>query len=348
MRKTLPAVLLAACASLKPPNATEPPDAREGAVTPSDRQLGSRTLPGWPQSGNDGELRDLLVAKHGEAQRTRIERGLAQVAAMWRPQDGDNRARRAFVEQWFESDPQKLGVLLGRFEHALEQVDGYFLDMGRELRRWSELELGPELPIDEQLAALDLSAHSSEDLFQSKLAFIALLNFPLPTLDEMLAQGAKWSREEWAAVRLTRRFALRPSAEAAQARSRASAAAEAYVAGYNLWMHHVLTRDGKRLFPKGGRLISHWKLRDQIKAEYAEPDRARGLARQRLIRAAMEHIVAQTVPRSVIDDPRLDWYVDTGRVTAAPPEEIETEQMSRQGKRPAQAVAAPDRADDTR
>jgi hypothetical protein len=348
MRRSLPALLLAACASLKPPNATEPLDAREGAVTPSDRQLGSRTLPGWPRSRDDRELRDLLVREHGEAQRARIDRGFAQVVAMWRPQDGDDRARRAFVEQWFESDPRKLSALLGRFEYAFEQVDGYFVDMGRELRRWSELELGPELPIDQQFAALDLSAHSSEDLFQSKLAFVALLNFPLPRLDEMLAQGARWSREEWAAVRLTRRFALRPSAEAQQARARASAAAEAYVAGYNLWMHHVLTRDGTRLFGKGVRLISHWNLRDQIKAEYAEPDRQRGLDRQRLLRAAMEHIVTQTVPRSVIDDPRLDWYVDTGRVTAAPPEEIETEQMARQGKRPAQAVAAPDREDDTR
>src|SRR2546421_9362516 len=57
---------------------------------------------------------------------------------------------------------------------------------------------------------------------------------------------------------------------------------------------------------------------------------------------------AQTVPGWVIDAPRLDWYVDTGRVTAAPAEEIETEQMSRQGRRPAEAVAAPDREDDTR
>src|SRR5438067_386155 len=348
MTRALPALLLLSCASMKPPNATEPPDARGRASQPSDRQLGSRTLPGWPQSADDRELVDLLVRKDGEAQRPRVEQGLKQVGAMWRPQDGDDRARRAFVEQWFESDPRKLSTLLGRFEYALEQVDGYFLDIGRELRRYSELELGPELPIDEQLAALDLSAHSSEDLFQSKLAFVALLNFPLPTLDEMLAQGANWSREEWAAVRLTRRFALRPSAESQQARARASAAAEAYVAGYNLWMHHVLTRDGTRLFPKGVRLISQWNLRDQIKAEYAEPDGARGLARQRLIRSAMEHIVSQTVPRSVIDDPRLDWYVDTGRVTAAPAEEIETEQMSRQGKRPAQAVAAPDREDDTR
>jgi hypothetical protein len=333
---------------MKPPNAVDPPDARGRASTPSDRQLGSRTLPGWPQSSDDRELVDVLVKKHGEAQRERIERGLKQVAAMWRAQDGDDRARRAFEEQWFESDPGKLSTLLARYEEALEQVDGYFVDLQRELRKRSDVEMGPLLPIDEQFAALDLSAHSSEDLFASKLAFITLLNFPLPTLDDMLAQGPRWSREQWAAVRLTRRFALRPSADALQARAKAASDAEAYVAGYNLWMHHVLTRDGRRLFPKGVRLISHWNLRDQIKAEYAEADAALGLARQRLIAAVMQQIVAQTIPRSVIDDPRLDWFVDTGRVTAAPAEEIETEQMKAQGKRPAQAVASRDREEDTR
>jgi hypothetical protein len=267
---------------------------------------------------------------------------------MWRAQDGDDRARRAFAEQWFESDPQKLSTLLGRFEEAFEQVDGYFVDLQRELRRHADVELGPLLPIDEQFAALDLSAHASEDLFESKLAFVALLNFPLPTLDEMIAQGPKWSREQWAAVRLTRRFALRPSAEALQARAKAAADSELYIAGYNLWMHHALTREGKRLFPKGVRLLSHWNLRDQIKAEYAEPDAALALERQRLIAAIMNQIVGQTIPRSVIDDPRLDWFVDTGRVTAAEPSEIETEQMKEQGKRPAQAVAARDREEDTR
>src|SRR2546430_12724326 len=150
----LPAVLLAACASLKPPNATEPLDARERAVIPSDRQLGSRTLPGWPQSNDDRELAGVLRKKHGEAQRARIERGLRQVAAMWRPQDGDDRARRAFVEQWFESDPRKLSTLLGRFEYTLEQVDGYFLDIGRELRRYSGLELGPGVPHDRHVPRL--------------------------------------------------------------------------------------------------------------------------------------------------------------------------------------------------
>ena len=148
---------------MKPPNATEPPDARGRASQPSDRQLGSRTLAGWPQSADDRELVNLLVGKHGEAQRPRVEQGLKQVGAMWRPQDGDDRARRAFVEQWFESDPQKLSTLLGRFEEAFEQVDGYFVGIYRELRRHTDVQLGPLLPIDEQFAQLDLSAHATED-----------------------------------------------------------------------------------------------------------------------------------------------------------------------------------------
>src|SRR5437868_4757957 len=99
MKRFALVALLAACAPLKPPNATEPPDARERAVTPSDRQTGSRTLPGWTPSATDRESVDALVKRHGEGQRARIERGMKQVAVLWRPQDGDERARRAFVEE---------------------------------------------------------------------------------------------------------------------------------------------------------------------------------------------------------------------------------------------------------
>ena len=59
-------------------------------------------------------------------------------------------------------------------------------------------------------------------------------------------------------------------------------------------MHHVLGEDGKRLFPSGKRLISHWNLRDELKANYADTD---GLAKQRTIAKVMERIVTQTIPR---------------------------------------------------
>jgi len=288
------------------------------------------------------DLIPALLRKHGEAQRDRIERGLKQVELLWRMEDGDRQALHAFAERWFVSDPAQRDALLDRFQYVLEQVDGYFLDLGREMRRYSELEIGPQMPIDDLFAGLDLSAHASDDLFGSRIAFIALLNFPLPTLDEMLAQGKSWSRREWAAVRLARRVALRPSGEAAQARS------QAYIAGYNLWMHHVLAPGGKRIFPAGVRLISHWNLRDQIKADYAEKDKALGLERQRLIRAAMEHIVEQTIPKAVIDDPRVDWDPATNKVTLSPAVDVETEQMKSQGKRAPGPSASSDREPDTR
>src|SRR5205823_2652824 len=84
------------------------------------------------------------------------------------------------------------------------------------------------------------------------------------------APAPRWSRRQWAQTRLTRRFAVRPSGAALQAVAKASADSEAYIAGYNVWMHHVLAPDGRRLFPKGVRLLTHWNLRDQIKVDYAE------------------------------------------------------------------------------
>jgi hypothetical protein len=282
-----------------------------------------------------------LVEQHGEPQRARIERGVRQVLALWRPQDGD---ARAFVLEAFADDP---APLLERFSKALEQVDGHFLEIGRALQSWSQLELGPQLPIDDRFAALDLSAHLSDDLFESKLAFVALLNFPMPELQEMLKDGPSWSRRQWAAARLTRRFAQRPSGAALQARAAASAAAESYIAGYNLWMHHVLF-EGKRIFPPGVRLLTHWNLRDEIKADYAEKDRALGLARQRAILAVMNRIVTQTIPKAVIDDPRLDWDPVANTVTASPAAEIETQRMNSQGKRPRLVSVSTEREPDTR
>jgi len=335
-----PLPLLAACAAMlascHPSNDSRKPDEVPRVSTGANRP------------GSEDDVVSALVRKHGEGQRARIEQGLKQVRLLWRKEDGDAKAQQAFAEEWFRSDAKDLDALLARFEYVLEQVDGYFLDLGREMRSFSELELGPQLPIDDVFAGLDLSAHASDDFFNSKLAFIALLNFPLPSLDEMLAQGKSWSRRDWAAVRLTRRFALRPSGDALAARSKAQADAEAYIAGYNLWMHHLLAPGGRRIFPAGMRLLAHWNLRDQIKADYAEKDRALGLERQRLIRAAMERIVDQTIPKAVIDDPRVDWDPQANAVTLSPAAEVETAKMKAQGKRAPEPSASSEREPDTR
>jgi hypothetical protein len=252
-----------------------------------------------------------LIKQHGEGQRARIERGVDQAAALWRREDGDF---AAFAREQFLPEGKDLDKTFARFEAHFEQIDGHFLEIGRALRTPSDLDVGPLLKIDPIFAAYDPSAHLSEDFFANKLGFVALLNFPLATLKEKLADGGSYSRRRWAEVRLGGRFGRRVPAEVQQAIAAAGAAAELYIAEYNIWMHHLLGEKGERLFPKGLRLISHWNLRDELKANYADPN---GLAKQRLIVRVMERIVTQSIPEAVINNPAVDWNPFTNAVTAA-------------------------------
>ncbi|OJH35695.1 hypothetical protein [Cystobacter ferrugineus] len=269
------------------------------------------------------ELVARLVARHGEAHRARIERGVAQVAELWREEDGD---LEAFVTEYFIPEEAGLDSTLARLEQAFEQLDGHLNEVGRELRRPTDLDLGPLLPVDALLAAYDPGAHVTEDLFRAKVGFVALLNFPLTTLAERMEQGPGYTRRQWAEARLTGRFNSRVPAEVRQEAVRASAAADLYIAEYNLWMHHLVDAQGRRLFPKGMRLISHWNLRDELKSRYADPD---GVARQRMIIQVMSRIVTQTIPAAVIDNPRVDWDPFTNTVKAAPAEEVEADAPQR-------------------
>ncbi len=277
--------------------------------------------PAWGQTKVDtNKVQAELLALHGDGQRARIARGVTQVARFWQPSDGD---LVAFAREHFISDPRKLDATFKRFEAAFEQLDGHLLEIGRELRRPVDLDVGPLLPIDPLFGAFDVSAHVTDDLFDGKLAFVALLNFPLTTLDDRLGAGSGWSRRQWAEARLTGRFARRIPAAVKQEMARASSDGELYIAEYNVWMHHLTGENGERLFDKGKRLISHWNLRDELRAQYA--DTAKGLARQRMITKVMERIVTQTIPAAVIDNPRVDWNPFTNAVKPAPAETIEAD-----------------------
>ncbi len=267
---------------------------------------------------NTKPIEDELIKKFGEAQRTRVQQGLKQVSALWRKEDGE---LAAFAKENFIAEQKELDDTFARFEANMEQLDGHLLEIGRELQKPTALDVGPLLKVDPMFAAYDPSAHLTEDLFANKLGFVVLLNFPLTTLEQRLA-AKDWSRQQWAAARLTGRFARRVPAAIQQEITASAAAADLYIAEYNIWMHHALGEKGDRLFPKGKRLISHWNLRDELKAQYADKD---GLARQRTIIKIMERIVTQTIPSSVIDNPTVDWNPFSNTVVAAPAEEIEAD-----------------------
>jgi len=270
--------------------------------------------PAGMQEATPGLERE-LVARYGESQQTRLARGLRQVAQLWRAEDGDRPAFEEFVRANFAGDQATLDTLFNRFERLLEQLDGHMHEINREFSQQLDLDAGPVLPFDEMFGGYDPAAHVLDDFFQNKLAFVVLLNFPLTTLNERLKDGATWSRRQWAEVRLAQRFSKWIPAKVNLAYAQASAQAGQYVANYNIWTHHLLDAQGRRLFPAGQRLLSHWNLRDEIKADYA--DAQTGLAKQRMLQRVMERIVTQTIPAAVVDNPGVDWNPVTNVVTPA-------------------------------
>ncbi len=251
------------------------------------------------------KLENELTAKYGDAQRERIQRGLKQVGEFWRAEDGDQTAFEAFVRANFAGDQQTLDTTFTRFETLLEKLQGHLDEVGREFRNQADLDLGPMLPLDETFAGFDAGAHVTDDMFRNKLAFVVLLNFPLTTLEQRLNDGRHWTRRQWAEARLAQRFSKRVPADVHQAIAQAHAETAHYIAEYNIWMHHILNDKGERLFPSGMRLLCHWNLRDEIKADYDVPQNA--LARQRAVQQVMERIITQTIPASAVNNPQVDW-----------------------------------------
>jgi hypothetical protein len=295
-----------------------------------------------------------LLRRHGAGagHDARIRRGVAQVAARWWPEDGDAGELAAFCEATFHTGTAELERAFARLEQVMEQVDGHLHEVRRELLAPIEVDRGPAAPVtevDRLLAHLDLAPHVDENLFRTRVAFFALLNFPVHTLRERLAESAGWDRAAWARSRMMDRFASRVPAAVAQAASWTFTAAEEYISGYNIRLDRLLTPRGERPFPEGLRLISHWGLRGGLAAPDADGHQrgssgsldaggsrppgestdtagsldagavAPGLLRQRLILEVMERIVRQEIPAAVIDNPDLLWDPESNLVRPTQP-----------------------------
>jgi hypothetical protein len=256
-------------------------------------------------SGTVSRTADRLIAKHGTAQAERIRLGVKQVAQQWWTADGDADAFTSFCEENFIADPAELDRAFARIQTMMEQVDGHLAEVRRELTTPLDLDTGPITAIDQLFSNVDLSSHVDDDLYASKVAFFALLNFPLHTLQDRIEKSASWDRETWARSRMMGRFSLRWPAAIQQELTRAFTNGDQYIASYNIRLDRLITPDGKRLFPEGLSVITHWGLRDELAAHYNEGPE--GLAKQRMISAVMQRIVRQEIPAAVIDNPDLLW-----------------------------------------
>ena len=261
--------------------------------------------PSIPDSVVEATVAKLVAAKGAEA-RERALRGVTQVAQRWFAADGDDAAFTAFCADNFLTDDAALSLQFARLETVLEQVDGHLLEIRRMLLTPQDLDTGPVSGLDLKLGDVDLAAHVDDDLFATKVAFVALLNFSVDTLSTRLAEGNGWTRSRWARSRMMDRWAARVPAEVAQEATKAFTAADQYIAGYNIQMSRLSDASGKPLgFPPGPPLITHWGLRDELKAHYGEG--REGLAKQRAIQKVMERIVRQEIPRAAINAPNFSW-----------------------------------------
>lgn len=256
-----------------------------------------------------------LVGTHGVEHRNRIEKGVSQVARFWSEEDGTEAEFSAFCVQYFIADPDMLQLTADRYEAMFESIYGHLTEMGRDLSWNVDVETGTLLPVDYLFAEYSPGAHVNDDMFQTRIAFVCLLNFPLYSLEERLQFGSEWTRKEWAQARLAEFFSARVPAEVSQVLTRAYVAADNYINEYNIFMHHVLTPEGTRPFPDGLRLVTHWNLRDELKGRYTDSG---GLPRQEMIYQIMLRIIRQEIPEVVINNPAVDWTISTNEVAVSP------------------------------
>lgn len=234
-----------------------------------------------------------------------LQRGVTQAASLWQPSDGTEEEFIQFVKENYLTDADVRRQLFDKLCTAFEVLFGTSNQVSVELGLPTVL-AGPEpTTIDYIMSAYNPYSHMWNDLYENKVAFMTVLNFPNYTLDEKNRLGDGWSREEWAYARMGDMFTSRVPSDLTKQAGQANADAENYIASYNIMMGHLLTEEGQKLFPEDMVLLSHWNLRDEIKSNYANLPHA--YEKQEMIYKVLEHVIQGTIPQAVINNPAYDW-----------------------------------------
>ena len=234
-----------------------------------------------------------------------LQRGASQVAALWQAEDGSIEDFTTFIKENYAVSPEARRELFDKLSKAYEVLLGTQNQVAIELSLPTIL-AGPEpTNIDYIMSAFNPYSHLWNDLYENKVAFITILNFPNYTLSEKNELGGNWSREEWAYARMGDMFTSRIPASLNKEAAQANADAENYIASYNIMMGHLRNEKGNALFPENMVLLSHWNLRDEIKSNYANLPDAR--EKQEMIYQVMLRIIDGTIPLEVINNASYDW-----------------------------------------
>jgi len=244
-----------------------------------------------------------------------LEKGVKHAASLWRKEDGTDRDFLEFIKKNYIADPARRRIVFNKISGYLESLSGYNNEITLDLRKTLDESGGEIDEIDRMFGNYSVGSHTQNDFYSNKIAFTIALNFPYFTLAEKEELGPKWSRDDWAMARLGDLFVSRVPAELEQAVTEATGNSEMYIAEYNIHMGHLRTDDGRQIFPDNMVLLSHWNLRDELKADYA--DKKNGTEKQEMIYKVMQRIIDQDIPEIVINSPDYEWAPFSNTVTKA-------------------------------
>jgi hypothetical protein len=236
--------------------------------------------------------------------KSRLERGIQQVAKFWTDKDGTTEEFVAFCKDNHVPTKAALIDLVPALERNHEILMGYFNTMNVLLKEPLHLDGLPLTKVDLLFGGYEPGSHVAEDFFRNKIAFFTMLNFPYYNLDEKLELGKNWTREDWVIARMGDMFTSRVPGELNQQYGKIVTDADTYISEYNIVMGDLVTSEGKKLFPDDLKLISHWGLRDEIKSNYGQPG---GLEKQQLIYEVMKRVITQEIPGEIINQPGYQW-----------------------------------------
>ena len=251
-------------------------------------------------------LQQELQQANPDINAARVERGISQAAALWTAEDGSEEDFRTLVREHFcTTDSERVALFesLSRIlENCYQSADMLTVDL---LKPTQLTDAGEPTAADYIMSAYSPMAHFADDMFANKLAFITIMNFPHYSLEEKNAMGRSWSRLQWAMARMGDVFTTRVPAAVNAQLAQANADAENYIADYNIYMGNLRTEDGRQLWPDDKVLLSHWNLRDELKALYA--DKQGGQEKQEMIYRVMQRIVNQSIPARAVNNPDYVW-----------------------------------------
>ncbi|MCC8145760.1 MAG: hypothetical protein LIO93_04825 [Bacteroidales bacterium] len=239
-----------------------------------------------------------------------IERGVNQVAQLWTGSDGTSQDFILFCKENYIADPAEREAAFLKISDYMEAIYGNYNEMSLSLQKNIQENTGPVIKVDELFSAYNPATHLDDDLYRNKLAFYIALNYPKTTLNEKEELGQ--NRLHLAYARLGDFFTSRVPAEIMQNYSEIGNKVELYANNYNIYAGHLLNQKGEKIFPEDMILLSHWNLRDEIKANYNKGDL--GLDKQNTIYKVMQRIINQEIPLSVINSGEYDWNPYTNEV----------------------------------